>query len=145
MKSMFRLLVALLLVGGWSAAAMALHVIIAPGAGGTLPVRIILLPKDHIAITDSYVDTRHWTLDDVSNHPAVVKRMIAAGKADGLQHVVKPDSTDADLQSVLADALARGPQAPTSAPATAESRDATQAAAHEPAKTGSTKRARHVS
>ena len=64
MKSMFRLLVALLLVGGWSAAAMALHVIITPGAGGTLPVRIILLPKDHIAITDTYVDTRHWTLDD---------------------------------------------------------------------------------
>ena len=67
MKSMLRLLVALLLVGGWSLAALALHVIIAPGAGGgSLPVRIIVLPKDHLGVAETYVDTQHWTIDDVS-------------------------------------------------------------------------------
>ena len=146
MKSMLRLLVALLLVGGWSLAALALHVIIAPGAGGgSLPVRIIVLPKDHLGVAETYVDTQHWTIDDVSNHPVVAKRLLAAGKADALQHVVKPDPAGADLQSALADAIARGPQTPTSAPAVIETRgDATQAAAHATTTTSNKRAARRV-
>jgi len=61
MKKFFRLLVALLLIGGWSLAALSLHAIVAPGS----PARVILVPKNHLGIADTYVDTRHWTVGDV--------------------------------------------------------------------------------
>ena len=65
-------------------------------------------------ITDTYVDTRQWTLNDAAQHPLLVQKLISVGKADLLKHVVANNgrggttatalSSD-DLARVLIDAL----------------------------------------
>ena len=95
MKAFFRLLVFLLLVGGWGLSAAALHIVQAPG-------RVIIVPKDHLSFSEIYVDTRNWTMDDVANHPTVVKRLLERGKADALQHVA-PDTSGEKLVRSLQD------------------------------------------
>jgi hypothetical protein len=125
MKSLFRLLVLVLLIGGWALAALGLHVVVAPptASGNSLPARIVLLPKDRLGLDDTYVDTRQWTLNDAARHPTIVKRLLATGKADVLGHLVKQDPRGMSVEAILADAVARGPQeeSPTSAPTTATS------------------------
>jgi hypothetical protein len=108
MKKIFRLLVVVLLLGGWTLAAFALHVVVAPGKPG----RVIFVPKNQLGIKDTYVDTRNWTIGDVANHPAVTQRLLETGKADALTQVAKPGD---DLVSVLNDAITNG--APTTQPA----------------------------
>ncbi|MGB7157892.1 MAG: hypothetical protein WBD40_07485 [Tepidisphaeraceae bacterium] len=105
MKSMFRLLVFVLFVGGWGLAATSLHVIRTPQA----PREFIIVPKNRIGITDTYVDTRAWTLDDVSNHPGVVRRLIETEKYTALAHVTG-ETEPAQVQQKLTDAMMRGPQ-----------------------------------
>jgi hypothetical protein len=100
-KTTFRLIVALLLVGGWGLAASALHVIWT----GEKP---IILPKDRIGIRDTYVNTSNWTGDDVSNHPAVSKRLVATGYADVLAHSFKAANHD-ELVAQIDEAIERGP------------------------------------
>jgi hypothetical protein len=100
MKNLFRVLVTLLLLGGWALAAAALHVIYTGG-------RLTVIPKDRLDITDTYVDPRTWTLNDVAEHPAVVSRLIATGKADVLKHVADTASSD-DLVTQLRHAIERG-------------------------------------
>lgn len=99
MKSIFRLFVCLLLVVGWGLAALSLHVVRTPDDIPTL------VPKEKLDYRDTYVDTTKWTIDDVGKHPAVVTRLIRAGKADAIKHVV-PDK-NADVSSQLGDALQR--------------------------------------
>ena len=110
MKKIMRVLVVVLLLAGWSLAALALHVVVAPGTPG----RVILLPKNQLGLRDTYVDTRNWTLGDISNHPAVVQRLISSGKTDALTQVAPAGQNLLDL---LNDAVAKGPQ-PKSDPAT---------------------------
>ncbi len=43
-------------------------------------------------MTDTYVDTRNWTVNDAAQHPAVVQKLISIGKADLLKHVVGLDA-----------------------------------------------------
>ena len=100
-KTTFRLIVALLLVGGWGLAASALHVI-------WTGEKAIVLPKDRIGIRDTYVNTSSWTADDVSNHPAVSKRLVAAGYADTLAHSFKAANHD-ELVAQIDAAIQRGP------------------------------------
>jgi hypothetical protein len=111
MKSIFRLIVALLLFGGWGLAASALHVVWT----GDKPV---VIPKDHLGVTDTYVNTKAWTADDVARHPIVVKRLLASGKADVLAHAFKATDQQ-DLVNQIEDALAKGPSTPTTKPADA--------------------------
>ena len=84
MKKMFRLIVSVLLVAGWSLAALSLHVVRGDH-------KIVIIPKQSIdwvhGWRETYVDTRNWTLDDVAEHPALVNRLIQTGKVDVLQHV----------------------------------------------------------
>lgn len=101
MKTMFRFVVLLLLLAGWSLAALSLHVVRTPGE---IPVTIVT--KDKLGVQDIYVDTTKWTMDDVPKHPDVVERLLESGKADALKHVVDPDGGDVAQQ--LADALGRG-------------------------------------
>lgn len=101
MKTMFRFVVLLLLLAGWSVAALSLHVVRTPGE---IPVTIVT--KDKLGVQDIYVDTTKWTMDDVPKHPDVVERLLESGKADALKHVVDPDGGDVAQQ--LADALGRG-------------------------------------
>ena len=86
LKVVFRLSVFTLLVAGWSVAAGALHVVLSPGQ---LPVvgKVTVLPKDHFALRDTFVDTRKWTVEDVAKHPALAARLGATNKADVLKHV----------------------------------------------------------
>ena len=104
MKKLFRLIVLALFLGGWSLAALSLHVV----RDGT---RIVVVPKQHLDYHDIYVDSSKWTLDDVARHPAVVTRLIATGKADVLQHI-DPKATGDALTSELQLAIERGPQTP---------------------------------
>jgi hypothetical protein len=102
MKNMFRLIVLLLLVGGWTVAAAALHIVRAEDK------RVIVIPKQKLSFSDTFLDTRKWTMDDVATHPTVVNRLIQNGKADALQHVA-PQAQGDDLTNELKNAITRGP------------------------------------
>src|SRR4051794_2142551 len=99
MKTIFRLIVLVLLVVGWGLAALSLHVIRTPDE-----IPITLVPRAQFGVTDPYVDTRHWTLDEAAQHPAVVEKLIESGKADVLKHVVT-DAKAGDVSAQLNEAL----------------------------------------
>jgi len=104
MKAMFRLIVTLLLLIGWGLAAGALHVVWTGNA-------VVLVPKQRFGGTDTYVDASKWTKDDVSNHPVVVKRLVATDNADSLAHIFKAKNED-DLIDEISGCLKRGPMKP---------------------------------
>ena len=89
MKKVFRLLVAALLIGGWTLAALSLHVVRSPGNPQWLG-RITLLPKDRITYRQTWVDTTKWTSVDLAKNAAVVERIQGAQKGDVLRHVSDP-------------------------------------------------------
>ena len=97
MRRLFRLIVLVLLLGGWAVAALSLYVV----RDGS---RIVVIPKQRLDYHDTYVDTTRWTLDDVVKHPAVVSRLMQSGKTDVLQHVVPQTTGEAltvELQSAM--------------------------------------------
>ena len=96
MKTLFRLVFCALLLAGWGLAGLSLHVIRTPTAIG-------LIPKSRLGVIDTYVDTRHWKMSDVADHPLVVKRVLESGQADLLAHVTGEEGKD--LEGRLADAL----------------------------------------
>src|SRR3954447_14442530 len=109
MKTLFRLIVFVLLVAGWGLAALSLHVVRAQGD------RIVLIPKQRLDVTDTYVDARTWTLANVGDHEQLVERIIQSGKADNFAYVVQDPKGDVERQ--LEDALksaAQEERAPTS-------------------------------
>ena len=89
LKVVFRLSLFTLLVAGWSLAAGALHVVLSPGE---LPLvgRVTVLPKNHLAVRDTFVDTRAWTVEDLAAHPSLAARLAARNKADVLKHLGLP-------------------------------------------------------
>ena len=105
MKKIFRTVFVLLMVGGWALAASALHVV---WTGSS----VIVIPKNHIGVRDTYVNVSNWTADDVSNHPLVAQRLVAVGKPEALANAFKYKDTN-DLISQINDAASR---APTSQP-----------------------------
>ena len=92
MKNLFRLLVLVLLAGGWALAASALYVVRTTGG-------FVVVPKNRLGFTDTYVDARKWTLADAPAHPELVKRLIAAGKAGQLAGLA-PAKGPVDLASL---------------------------------------------
>lgn len=106
MKKVFTLIFVLLLVGGWSLAASALHLV---WTGGSL----VVIPKNRLGISDTYVNVSAWTPDDVSAHPLVAKRLVATGKAEVLSPAFS-NHTGEELVAEINDATLR---APTSQPA----------------------------
>ena len=102
MKTTFRVIVTLLLLAGWMLAVSAMHVIRTAGTP-------IVIPKDRLSFRDTYVDVRNWTLDDVSRHAPVAKRLIATGKADVLSGAVGSPSGSEDLVAKLTAAIAKAP------------------------------------
>ena len=97
MKTLFRLIVCILLVAGWGLAALSLHVVRAQGD------RIVLIPKQRLSIIDTYADARTWTLANVGEHEQLVERIIQSGKADSFAYVVENPKGDVSRQ--LEDAL----------------------------------------
>jgi hypothetical protein len=132
-KATFRLIVTLLLVGGWALAASALHVV---WTGD--PKKPVIVPKDRIGAAETYVNVQHWTANDVAAHPIIVGRLIETGHADVLAHAFKDESGQAvtgdALVAAIEDAVKRGPTtqpAPEAAPAPA-AEEATTSASAEP-------------
>ena len=93
MKAIFRLFVLILLVAGWGLAALSLHVIRTKEQ-----IPITLITKDKFGLTDTWVDTTTWTMQDVAKHPIVVERLIRSHKTDVLKHVVDPKQGDIEQQ-----------------------------------------------
>jgi hypothetical protein len=111
-KRLFRLTVFVLLLGGWTLAGSALHIVRTPG-------HVIMLPKNRLSFHDTYVDTRAWTIENVRQHPDVSARIVQVGKAKLLAHAV--DNSAGDVQAQLADAIAHPLVAPpTTKPAMVE-------------------------
>src|SRR5437762_10191721 len=82
MKTFLRLIIFVLLIGGWALAAMSLYVVRTPEKIGIVTKSSL----DWHELTNTYVDTRNWTLDDVANHPTIVERLIRAGKTRSEEH-----------------------------------------------------------
>ena len=132
-KGLFRLIVLVLLVGGWALAASALHVV---WTGD--PQKPVIVPKQALGVKDTYVNVQGWTSNDVAAHPIVAKRLIETGRADVLAHAFKTEAgeavTGAALVAEINDAVARGPTtqpAPELAPTTAPAVDQTTTASTE--------------
>ncbi|HTW93536.1 MAG TPA: hypothetical protein VMD30_02005 [Tepidisphaeraceae bacterium] len=92
-KTAIRLVFLVLLLAGWSLAALSLHVIRTPG-------RFVVIPKERLGITDTYVDARKWTLGDLANHPDLVKRLLETNKADQFKYLTGDDA-DGQLRNLL--------------------------------------------
>lgn len=98
MKTAFGIVVTILLLGGWTVAALSLHVV-------RTPDRILLLTKARFGtIQDTYCDTRAWTVEDLKSHVAVVQRILETGKAESIRHVVAMDE-GRELEQTLRDAI----------------------------------------
>ena len=97
----FRLSVLVLLIAGWAVAASLTHIV---WSGEKLR----LITKDHRGIRDTYVNTAHWTADDVAAHPVVVKRLVKTGNADLLAKQFESKTGD-ELVKQIEDTIARGP------------------------------------
>jgi len=100
MKTLFRLIVLILLIAGWGLAALSLHVVRAQGD------RIVLIPKQRLGITDTYVDARTWTIQNVPQHEQLVERILQSGKAENFGYVVEDPKGDVarQLEEALRDA-----------------------------------------
>ncbi len=103
MKQMFRAVTLVLLVGGWTLAGSAVHVV-------RTPTSLAIVPKDRLSFHDTYVDTRKWTVTDDQAHPAVVARLVHLGRGDLLRHTLPADTADAagTLDAIAAQQPVRG-------------------------------------
>lgn len=112
MKTLFRLVVAVLLIGGWALVTLAMHVVrgVDPADGSD---RWLVVPKSRLGIEHTYADVRAWTPYDVGRHTGLVRRLIDSGKADILLPAV-PEDRRSDLAAFLQETLANPPAAPPS-------------------------------
>ena len=101
---MFKFFFFVLLAAGWVIAAASLHVVRTP----TNLLTVTILPKDQLTFADTYVDTRTWSANDLSKHPAFVRRVIASNKIDALSHLTDAKS-QRDPATQLSDAVGRAP------------------------------------
>ena len=110
MKSLFKLIVFVLFVGGWALAAGAVYVV-------RTPERVIVLPKERMRFPETYTDVRAWTLNDVAAHPELTRRLIESGKVSALTRAAG-GGDETQVTATIEDTLANGP------PATAPSGEA---------------------
>ena len=87
-----RLIVLALLLVGWGIAALAVHVVVVPAdassANGGDGFHVLVIPKNRFAIKDTYADTRGWTAEEAARHEALMSRLVEAGQADELGHLL---------------------------------------------------------
>lgn len=86
-------------LGGWGLAAMSLYLVRTPDG-------FQLLTKNRLTITDTWLDTRQWTLVDIDKHPAFAQRVVELKKASLLRHV-----TDVEGSQDLDDHLQKAAEA----------------------------------
>ena len=91
LRTAWRLLFVGLLLGGWSLAALALHVVLVPAAPESATAgrefKVLVLPKNRLGLADTFADTRGWTPEDAAAHEALVSRLVEAGHAGRLGHL----------------------------------------------------------
>ena len=78
MRGIFRLFVAALLIGGWSMAAMSVHVVQTQSG-----FRVVT--KNELGIADTFVDARRWSRADEEAHTTLYARLRQLDKTDILQ------------------------------------------------------------
>jgi hypothetical protein len=100
-KNTFRVVVFVLLLGGWLLAASALHIV---RTGN----KAVIIPKNRIGIRETYVNTTTWAADDVANHPTLAKRLVDTGHTEVLAAAFK-EVPASQLSEKIDQAIARGP------------------------------------
>jgi hypothetical protein len=122
-KTIFRLIGLALTISGWTLAALSVYVIRTPNPNNPRESKLIVIPKARLGIVDTYVDARNWKLSDAADHPALMWRVIDAGKADDLKYLSDPNSNE-DMQTQLSDVLTGDrPRSYRRSPATGASAD----------------------
>ena len=81
---MLKLFIAVVLLAGWGLAALSLHVV-------RTPAGLTILPKDSLAITDTYADTRNWKAVELAEHKPLLARLVATDRLDAIRHIVDSD------------------------------------------------------
>jgi len=94
MLRMLKMSFALLLLAGWGLAGLSLHVVRTPAV-------LTILPKDSLAISDTYADTRSWKPSDLQEHKALVTRLLATDRLDSIRHVIDQDRDASSLRKQL--------------------------------------------
>ena len=94
MKKLFKLLVVLVLLGGWVLASRSLYLVRAPGKLLGIPKtewagKFALITKDCMGWRDTYADTSHWSPSDLANHPVLVQRIKESGHKDLISHLTE--------------------------------------------------------
>jgi hypothetical protein len=108
MKNFLRLIFLMLFLGMATLVTSALYIIRVPGPDK----QVIIVPKNQLGFSDTYVDTRNWSMDDVMKHAAVVERVIETGKADRLAHLAAKGDTR-PIEKQLSDAVEAAGTMPT--------------------------------
>src|SRR5436190_4562559 len=96
---MFKLISVLFMAGGWCLSAACLYVV-------RTPTGVTVLPKDRLTFTDTWADTRTWTMKDVPAHSALVNRLVYSERGHLLAHVV--EGRKGDLNEKLLKAAQSG-------------------------------------
>ena len=105
MKKVFKLLVVLVLLGGWVLASRSLYLVRAPGKLLGIPKtewagKFALITKDCMGWRDTYADTSHWTPSDLANHPVLVQRIKESGHKDLISHLTEEGLASAEKTTV---------------------------------------------
>ena len=98
MKRLAKLVVFLVMIGGWPLALSAIHVVRTPGqlpvVGSMVPNlgNVQIFTKEKLGFRQTFADTRKWTPDDVINRSELVARMTAVGLGDLAKPNLTPDA-----------------------------------------------------
>jgi hypothetical protein len=90
---MFKLISVIFMAGGWCLSAACLYVV-------RTPAGVTVMPKERLTFTDTWADTRAWTIKDVPQHAALVNRLVSSERGHLLAHVVE-GNRKADLNERL--------------------------------------------
>ena len=104
MKSIFRFVCLLLILSGWIVAGLCLHIVRTPDPDNPQQSKLVMVPKNRLGINDTYVDARGWTMQDATEHPMLILRLLEADKQDQLKFLADPKSKK-DVATQLTDAL----------------------------------------
>src|SRR5213593_5058241 len=115
MKKLFKLLLVVILLGGWVLASRSLYLVRAPGRVAGIPHtewagKFALLTKDCMGWRDTYADTSHWTSIDLTNHPVLVQRIKESGRKDLLSHITEQGLADSDKPTAASPQVVVQPQ-----------------------------------
>jgi hypothetical protein len=104
MKRLLKLVVVLVMIGGWPLALAAIHVVRTPGQlpaiGSMLPEwgTVHVFTKQRLGFRQTFADTRTWTIDDVLAKPTLTSRMVELGMTSELAPAGTPDQIAAALR-----------------------------------------------